>query len=50
VEMGRDVIAVRQDKPGKFVWLRFQNRLQFIQFHEGVYIPIKEYSQEVSLS
>jgi hypothetical protein len=34
VEMGRDLITVRQDKPGEFVWLRLQNRLQLIQFHD----------------
>lgn len=29
MEMGRDLIAVRQIKPGKFPWLRLQSRLQF---------------------
>src|SRR5437773_6127522 len=37
VEVGRDLIAVGQNKLREFAWLRLQNRLQLIQFHAQVY-------------
>ena len=33
MEMGRNAIPIRQDEPREFIRLRFENRLQLMQFH-----------------
>ena len=45
VKMGGNELAVREDEARKRSGIGTEKRFQFTQFHNRIYIPIKEYRQ-----
>ena len=45
VKMGGNELAVREDEARKRSGIGTEERFQFTQFHNRIYIPIKEYRQ-----